>query len=348
MALSELDRRKLICDYCEKNPTKSRSDIYHHFHDMGFKKTFIYNAIKSFENKKSVERKIGSGKKCALQDSKIRAKLKAETVSRNAKSYAVLARKYEVSDKTVKKYLQDMNIKRKKKKSAPLTTDRQENVIKSRLKLLTQSYFSATSIYKCVMDDESYFTIEGNEWQGDSYYECEGHEIPENVKFKTRSKFPKKVLVWLAISESGVSEPVFLQSGLAVNKQIYINKCIPKLEKFIKKFHKHEKVVFWPDLASSHYAKDTLTELSRLGIEYIPKEQNPPNVPQLRPIENFWANLKRKVYANNYRPKNIKTLTAKIKKKLKVMDTAGTQQAMLNVPRKVRKAQRMGVKYFCK
>lgn len=40
--------------------------------------------------------------------------------------------------------------------------------------------------------------------------------------------------------------------------------------------------MFWPDLASVHYAKDVQAELQRLKIEFVPKLQNPPNVPQLR------------------------------------------------------------------
>jgi hypothetical protein len=59
------------------------------------------------------------------------------------------------------------------------------------------------------------------------------------------------------------------------------------------KHHKNEKIVFRPDLASAHYANDTLVRLEELKIEYVPKEENPPNVPQIWPIENFWANLKR-------------------------------------------------------
>jgi hypothetical protein len=45
-----------------------------------------------------------------------------------------------------------MGVHRKAKKSAPKTA-RQQSVIKARLKLLQQHFFSAKSIDKCVMDD---------------------------------------------------------------------------------------------------------------------------------------------------------------------------------------------------
>jgi hypothetical protein len=81
------------------------------------------------------------------------------------------------------------------------------------------------------------------------------------------------------------------------------------------------------DLASAHYTKDSLVWLEELKIEYVPKKENSPNVPQMRPIENFWANLKMKVYSNNYRPKDVKCLVAKIRKELK---TTGIRKAKKN------------------
>lgn len=348
MALSELERRNLVGIFCEQNPHLKKNEIFKHFHAMGFKKTFIYNAIKLFENKKSMVRKPGSGRKCALKDSKVRANLKQQTAGRSAKSYSELGRKFKVHRDTIKMYLTKMGVNRKAKKSAPKTTERQEAVIKARLKLLSLDYFAPKSTYICVMDDESYFTVEGNEWQQKHYYESKDRPAPDQAKFIRKTKFPAKVLLWLAVSERGISEPVFFKAGLAVNKEVYISKCLPILHKFIQQHHKNEKIVFWPDLASAHYAKDTLVRLEELKIEYVPKDHNPPNVPQLRPIENFWANLKRKVYSNNYRPKNLDCLIAKIRKELKSIETMGIRKAMKEVPQNVRKANKFGATLFCK
>jgi hypothetical protein len=89
---------------------------------------------------------------------------------------------------------------------------------------------------------------------------------------------------------------------------------------------------------SAHHAKDKLVRLEEIKIDYVSKEENPPNVPQIRPIENFWANLKRKVYSNNYRPKHEKCVMAKIRKELKSIETTGIRKAMKKVPAKTRKA----------
>ena len=66
-------------------------------------------------------------------------------------------------------------------------------------------------------------------------------------------------------------------------------------EKFIEKHHSSDDYLFWRDLASSHYAKDTISWMNDKTIKFMPKDMNPPNVPQLRPIEKFLAHLAQKL-----------------------------------------------------
>ena len=171
------------------------------------------------------------------------------------------------------------------------------------------------------MDDETFLTVDGNDWQGTSYFTFPTNQVSSEVKFISHTKFPKKVLLRLTISEKGMSKPLFFRSGLAVNGEIYSTKCLPEVASFIKKYHKGEDTVFWPDLASAHYSNRSLEEMERLSIDVVPKSANPPNVPQLRPIENFWSNLKRKIYSNNFVAKTEEELINKTKKKFKNMHT---------------------------
>jgi hypothetical protein len=80
------------------------------------------------------------------------------------KSYRELRLKIQMHYNTIKKYLTKIGEYRKAKKSATKTTARQQAVIKGRLKLLKQNFFSVKSTCNCVMNDESYFTVEGSEW----------------------------------------------------------------------------------------------------------------------------------------------------------------------------------------
>ena len=69
-----------------------------------------------------------------------------------------------------------------------------------------------------------------------------------------KSKFPK-FLVWQCLDENGnVSEP-FIRTG-TINSKIYLKECLEKrMLPFIKIHHNLDQVLFWPDMASSHYEK---------------------------------------------------------------------------------------------
>ena len=73
---------------------------------------------------------------------------------------------------------------------------------------------------------------------------------------------------------------------MAINADRYIKHCLnDRLIPFINKHHHATRYVFWPDPASSHYAKKTVEFLNQQNIEFIPKNENPANVPECRPIE---------------------------------------------------------------
>jgi hypothetical protein len=74
---------------------------------------------------------------------------------------------------------------------------------------------------------------------------------------------------------------------------------------------------------------------------WIRKHENsahsPPNVPQARPIEHFWALLALAVYAKGWEEKNEAELYGRIKRKLKIIDASVVQTMMRGVRTKLRK-----------
>ena len=69
---------------------------------------------------------------------------------------------------------------------------------------------------------------------------------------------------------------------------------------FIEKHNSDGKYKFWPDLASSHYAKIVVDYFRAKRISFVQKIENPANVPEARPIEDFWSILKDNVYENGW------------------------------------------------
>ncbi len=75
---------------------------------------------------------------------------------------------------------------------------------------------------------------------------------------------------------------------------VYLEHCLKRrLIPFIKRYHPNCNVLFWPDLATCHYAKEVVGWLQRKRIPYVQRRDSAPNVPQARPIERFWSLCKR-------------------------------------------------------
>ena len=92
-------------------------------------------------------------------------------------------------------------------------------------------------------------------------------------------------------------------------------KSIPKnnCQVFIDKYHSDGIYLFWPDSAICQYSNATQDVLRSIVIKFMPKDLNLANVPQLRPIETFWAHLGQEVYANGWTADDIKQLIRRIR-----------------------------------
>ena len=123
-------------------------------------------------------------------------------------------------------------------------------------------------------------------------------------------------MIWVAFSPRGISDIWVAPKQTSMNAPTYIQECLKKrLLKFIDlHYESREEIVFWPDLASCHYSSQTQEFLKTEGIVCVPRDQNPPNAPQIRPIENFFGILKQHVYANNWSATSREALIRRIKK----------------------------------
>ncbi len=62
--------------------------------------------------------------------------------------------------------------------------------------------------------------------------------------------------------------------------------------------------------------------------DFVEKDCNPPNVPQARPIKNFWGFLAHKVYEGGWYAKTEQQLVNRIKLQLKNIDANFLQSLM--------------------
>ena len=159
-----------------------------------------------------------------------------------------------------------------------------------------------------------------------NFYSSNVSLTPSCIKYSPKSKFEDKLLVWICFSARGVSKPFFVPSKMAINQNVYLEDCIKqRLLPFINTFHSDGNYVFWPDLASSHYANTVVDHLITKNVKFVQKEDNPHNVPECRPIEDFWSILKVEVYKNNWQAKDLDALRKRIVYCLKKIDKQAVQ-----------------------
>ena len=72
---------------------------------------------------------------------------------------------------------------------------------------------------------------------------------PEEVRFRTKAKYPEKLHVWITISEKGNSEPLSVPKKALLTGSMYREDC---LKTFPGGAPCRWDYFFWLDLASSH------------------------------------------------------------------------------------------------
>lgn len=148
------------------------------------------------------------------------------------------------------------------------------------------------------------------------------------------SKFAKKFLIWQAICSCGKRSDIFVTNS-SINQEVYKKECLQK--RLLPLLRQHTvQPLFWPDLATCHYANNVLAWHTEHGVHFVPKHMNPPNCPELRPIEAYWAMVKRALLKSKGVAKDVPDMTKQWKKAQKTVAETTVQCLMDGVKRKVR------------
>lgn len=335
----KLELRKNVYSLVGKMPKRQ---IVQLFADENISRTTIYRTIRECEEGIPCQNLLKSGRPRQLAAARIQERLLHFAENRVGASSRKLARRFHVSHTTILREMKRNQSKYRKRQKCPKYTQDQLRRIRQCCRFLRDIHFARNRII--VIDDEKYFPLSMAEIPGNAgFYTRNVDETPDEVKYKTKTKFPEKVLVWCAISEAGVSRPYIGRvRGEAVTANLYCERCLPKLVDFINLHHPDDEIIFWPDLASSHYARVTTQWLEEHNIPFVPRAHNPPNVPQARPIETFWALLTQKVYENGWEAQTGDQLRNRIRTKLGEINPESCQRLMGGVRAKLRQIEQFG------
>ncbi|KAF2889100.1 hypothetical protein ILUMI_17073 [Ignelater luminosus] len=157
-----------------------------------------------------------------------------------------------------------------------------------------------------IMDDETYCAVDPNDVPGRKYYHCTSSEdVSPEKKFKPKKKFFKQFLIWQAMDEYDV--------------------------------------LFWPDMATCHYAVQCTEFLKENNVDFVTKVNNASNTPEVQPIEKYWALLKRE-YAKRKTPaKNLNSFRRIMQTTARNVSENNGPALMSHLRKKLRQVGRKGV-----
>lgn len=313
-----------------------------HFEREGISRRTVYSILKRYENGISAERQSGSGRKAKIFTKKKVTQLKKMFDNNDGISTRMAAAKFNCSKSMISKTLKEKTyIRYRKKKIIPDRTPDQQALAKTKCGRLIRKFSGRAFI----LDDESYFTLSHSTINGNgSFYTSDPLTAPPEVKLSKKKKFEGKVLVWVAIGPKGLSHLLIRKSGFAVNAKTYLTECVRRrLIPYIRANYQDGEYVFWPDQASAHYARIVTDALHDENIDFVEKKDNPANVPEIRPIEDFWAFLKSQVYAKAWRAKKLEQLINRIRYCVKKIDQSVVRRLAQDTQKRIDDMRRNGI-----
>lgn len=252
----------------------------------------VSKVIKRYLEHLTIERKPGTGTTTGYRNIEKAYKVKSILKRAPNTSGRKTARLAQCSDFFVRKVKRKAGLKSYKVQKVPDRNAFKNLEAKTRARKLKSNFIKKYNC--CVMDDETYVLADFSQLPGQEFYVSDVRgNVAEKFRSKKQTKYPKKFLVWQAICSCGQRSQSFVTSG-SINSEIYIKEC---LQKRLLPFLSQHKVstYFWPDLASCHYSKKALEWYNDNNVVFVPREANPPNCPELRPVERYWALVKREL-----------------------------------------------------
>lgn len=326
---SEVKRRELIIRLFQENPGGSQKTIAR---KAKVTQQTVSNVLKNFKEYLNVSRKVGSGNKKGYRNPKIAKKVVASLERNPAISNRKLARKVGCAESMVRKIKKHAGLRSYKVQTVPDRNATKNLEAQKRAHKLKTDFFQRKNC--CIMDDETYVLCDFSQLPGQEFYSAtQRGNVSEEFRTKQKSKFPKKFMVWQAICSCGRRSQSFVTSG-TINSEIYMRECLQR--RLLPFLRSHGvSTFFWPDLATCHYSKATLKWYEDHGVVFVPKESNPPNCPELRPIERYWALVKKELKLTKKRAKDMKDFRCKWNAAAKKVPETTIEALMAGVPEKI-------------
>ena len=196
--------RKRVYAFLDLHPKENKTFIDNHFRMKHVPKSTMYDILQRKEYSIGPERKVGSGQTAKKMPKKQIKRIEKSIDKKDGVSQRILAKRFNVSQQYISKIINEKtSIRHRNGTKAPKRTSAQKAAVRPKCRKLIAIFRKKIVI----IDDELYFPLSNINLSGNAgYYTSDPDATLNEVKLKRKSKYEPKLLVWIALSEKGVSK----------------------------------------------------------------------------------------------------------------------------------------------
>lgn len=286
-------KRELVIDLYKKK--YKPCEIFRKLKHLNINIRFISRTIKRFIETGSCRPRPKPGRKPSIRVGNVIKRVR-ERIRRNpAQSASKLAKDLKVSRRSMGRILRiDLNLKAyKKQKIHGLTVAQKKARVKKCRDML--AWHDGDDM---IFSDEKMFVLQdSHNQQNDRVYGVSLRDIPADKLAVQRFQSTSAVMVWGAISPKGKLPLLFIDRGVKINQDFYIQNVLQDhLLKNAQMVYGNEYYCFQQDSAPSHKAKRTQDWCRQNLTDFIPWEEWPASSPDLNPLDfSIWGYMLSKV-----------------------------------------------------
>lgn len=287
----------------------------------GFSRRTIENTVRRFRETGTTKDRPRSGRPATATTPIITRSIRDKIRHNPKRSLRKVAKELNISEKTVRNYvkkrlgLQPIKLQ----KSHALTDDSKQKRLQRCRELLKR--FKPVDTLDILFTDEKLFTVEQSfNHQNDRIWSKSVKDANNNGRYVSRKGHPASVMVWAGVTATGKTPLVFVDQGVKVNSQNYLNDILKKhVLPWSQTHFAGRNWTFQQDSAPAHKAKVVQAWCKNNFPSMITSAEWPPYSPDLNPLDySVWSVLESKACATPH--KNLDSLKRALQKAWEDLD----------------------------